>query len=63
MELNLFVKIADICAKLGGLIVAIFAVIKWFDSVKQRKKERQTIGKYMLFGMFAILLILYLINT
>jgi len=31
--------------------------------IKQRKRERQTIGKYMILGMLAILIALYLINT
>jgi len=31
--------------------------------IKQRKKERINIGKYMFIGMFVIVLALYIINT
>jgi len=31
--------------------------------IKQRKKERINLGKYMFIGMFVIVLALYIINT
>ncbi len=43
------------CSELPDYKVKLF--------IKQRKKERTKIGKYMFIGMFVIIIVLYLINT